>query len=419
MAAPKLRFKDEQGRDYPAWLRAPFGNLFLALRKNALARDTLNYEHGDIKNIHYGDILVKFASTVKSTSPVVPYVNTDKIPKSYDILKCGDIIIADTAEDETAGKGVEIIDDSIPTISGLHTLPYRPQAKFAPGYLGYFLNSPYYHKQLIPLLHGIKVLSVTKEELEKTIISYPTVSEQQKITDFLTAYDTMIDTQTKRVETMKTRKKGLLQKIFSQEIRFKDDHGQDFPEWKSKKLGESTYIERGGSPRPISKYITGDSNGINWIKIGDAPVEGNVITSVKEKIISEGVPKSRKVFKGDLILSNSMSYGRPYLLAVDGCIHDGWLLIRNDKNIFDIRFLMQELASQYVKAQYDRLSNQGVVSNLNKELVKSVFIKIPSLPEQKKIADFLTAVDTQIEVEEKRLETMKTIKKGLLQQMFI
>lgn len=247
----------------------------------------------------------------------------------------------------------------------------------------------------------------------------PSLPEQQKIADFLTAYDTMIDTQTKRVEAIKTRKKGLLQKIFSQEIRFKDDHGQDFPEWKSKKLGESTYIERGGSPRPISKYITGDSNGINWIKIGDAPVEGNVITSVKEKIISEGVPKSRKVFKGDLILSNSMSYGRPYLLAVDGCIHDGWLLIRNDKNIFDIRFLMQELASQYVKAQYDRLSNQGVVSNLNKELVKSVFIKIPSLPEQRKIADFLTAVDTQIEVEEKQLETMKTIKKGLLQQMFI
>ena len=201
-------------------------------------------------------------------------------------------------------------------------------------------------------------------------------------------------------------------------LRFKDEQGQEYPKWESMKLGESTYIERGGSPRPINRYITNNPNGINWIKIGDAPVEGNVITSVKEKIIPEGVSKSRKVFKGDLILSNSMSYGRPYLLAVDGCIHDGWLLIRNDKNIFDIRFLMQELSSQYVKTQYDRLSNQGVVSNLNKELVKSVLIKIPFLPEQEKIADFLTAYDHMIDVQSQRVEAMRTRKKGLLQQIF-
>ena len=201
-------------------------------------------------------------------------------------------------------------------------------------------------------------------------------------------------------------------------LRFKDEQGQEYPKWESMKLGESTYIERGGSPRPINRYITNNPNGINWIKIGDAPVEGNVITSVKEKIIPEGVSKSRKVFKGDLILSNSMSYGRPYLLAVDGCIHDGWLLIRNDKNIFDIRFLMQELSSQYVKTQYDRLSNQGVVSNLNKELVKSVLIKIPSLPEQEKIADFLSSYDRMIDVQSQRVEAMKTRKKGLLRKIF-
>lgn len=305
-------------------------------------------------------------------------------------------------------------------VSPAYTILRKKTTIAIPFYRAYFRTNSFINHNLNIVVEGIRdgrTIDIT--DLKNRPIPYPILPEQQKIANFLTSYDHMIDTQTKRVEAMKTRKKGLLQKIFSQEIRFKDDHGQDFPEWKSKKLGESTYIERGGSPRPISKYITGDSNGINWIKIGDAPVEGNVITSVKEKIISEGVPKSRKVFKGDLILSNSMSYGRPYLLAVDGCIHDGWLLIRNDKNIFDIRFLMQELASQYVKAQYDRLSNQGVVSNLNKELVKSVFIKIPSLPEQRKIADFLTTVDTQIEVEEKRLETMKTIKKGLLQQMFI
>ena len=262
-----------------------------------------------------------------------------------------------------------------------------------------------------------KVLSIT--DLKKITVTIPTLPEQEKIADFLSNYDRMIDVQSQRVEAMKTRKKGLLQKIFSQEIRFRDDEGKEFPEWEEKKLGEVTLIERGASPRPIEKYITSNDEGINWIKIGDAPIDGNVISNVKEKITDEGASKSRAVKKGDLILSNSMSYGRPYLLNVDGCIHDGWLLIRNSQNKFDSAFLLHFLSSPFVKMQYERLSNQGVVSNLNKELVKSVDVYIPALPEQQKIADFFNAVDKQIEVEEKRLETMKTIKKGLLQQMFI
>lgn len=418
MAAPKLRFKDEQGRDYPAWLRAPFGNLFLALRKNALARDTLNYEHGDIKNIHYGDILVKFASTVKSTSPVVPYVNTDKIPKSYDILKCGDIIIADTAEDETAGKGVEIIDDSIPTISGLHTLPYRPQAKFAPGYLGYFLNSPYYHKQLIPLLHGIKVLSVTKEELEKTIISYPTVSEQQKITDFLTAYDTMIDTQTKRVETMKTRKKGLLQKIFSQEIRFKDDKGKEFPRWEEKKLGEAfDYMNYGMNV--AAKPYDGENK---YLRITDIDEDNNQYKQNSYVSPSGDLQEKYVLHEGDICFARTgASVGKTYIYnPLDGKVYFAGFLIRGHVSEMCVAYFifLQTLSDKYnkwVKIMSARTGQPGI----NLEEYKTFAIDVPSLPEQQKIADFFTAVDKQIEVEEKRLETMKTIKKGLLQQMFI
>ena len=210
----EIRFKDEQGQDYPEWKKAQFCDLFSSLRKNSLSRDALNYECGTLRNIHYGDILVKFHATIKSMDSNIPYVNSNKIPKTYDVLKAGDIIIADTAEDETAGKGVELIEDSIPTISGLHTLPYRPKINFACGYLGYFLNSTIYHKQLLPLLHGIKVLSLTKSELEKTMITYPSLPEQQKIADFLTVVDTQIEVEEKRLETMKTIKKGLLQQMF-------------------------------------------------------------------------------------------------------------------------------------------------------------------------------------------------------------
>lgn len=402
MAAPKLRFKNNGGREFPEWELCKLGELFKERSQRANGDEEL--------------LSVTIEQGVLRQSDLARRIVSSEDKSNYKVVYKGDIAY----NSMRMWQGAEGVSNYNGIVSPAYTIVV-PKENVSSKFFAYMFKT---EKALYSFKKYSQGLTSDTWNLKYPLFSkvpsnIPSLPEQQKIADFLTAYDTMIDTQTKRVEAIKTRKKGLLQKIFSQEIRFKDDHGQDFPEWKSKKLGESTYIERGGSPRPISKYITGDSNGINWIKIGDAPVEGNVITSVKEKIISEGVPKSRKVFKGDLILSNSMSYGRPYLLAVDGCIHDGWLLIRNDKNIFDIRFLMQELASQYVKAQYDRLSNQGVVSNLNKELVKSVFIKIPSLPEQRKIADFLTAVDTQIEVEEKRLETMKTIKKGLLQQMFI
>lgn len=402
MAVPKLRFKDSDGREFPEWELYKLGGLFKERSQRANGDEEL--------------LSVTIEQGVLRQNDLARRIVSSEDKSNYKAVYKGDIAY----NSMRMWQGAEGVSNYNGIVSPAYTIVV-PKENVSSKFFAYMFKT---EKALYSFKKYSQGLTSDTWNLKYPLFSkvpsnIPSLPEQQKIADFLTAYDTMIDTQSQRVEAMKTRKKGLLQKIFSQEIRFKNDNGQNYPEWESKKLGESTYIERGGSPRPISKYITGDSNGINWIKIGDAPVEGNVITSVKEKIISEGVPKSRKVFKGDLILSNSMSYGRPYLLAVDGCIHDGWLLIRNDKNIFDIRFLMQELASQYVKAQYDRLSNQGVVSNLNKELVKSVFIKIPSLPEQRKIADFLTAVDTQIEVEEKRLETMKTIKKGLLQQMFI
>lgn len=108
--------------------------------------------------------------------------------------------------------------------------------------------------------------------------------------------------------------------------------------WEQRKFSELVTIERGGSPRPIDKFITNDENGLNWVKIGDAPEQGNYITQTAEKIRAEGLSKTREVHPGDLILSNSMSFGRPYIMAIDGCIHDGWLAIRNTQKNFDLNY---------------------------------------------------------------------------------
>lgn len=408
---PKLRFKDSEGREFPEWEEKILGE-YLTVSKSrntkcAYSKEQVLSVSGELGVVNQISLLGR------------SYAGASVVP--YRIVETGDIVYTKSPLKTNPYGIIKTNRGESGIVSTLYAV-YHPKNCTDSRLIEYYFESDFrLNKYLKPLVNiGAKHdMKISNETVLQGIVCLPSLPEQQKITDFLTAYDTMIDTQTKRVETMKTRKKGLLQKIFSQEIRFRDDEGKEFPEWEEKKLGEVTLIERGASPRPIEKYITSNDEGINWIKIGDAPIDGNVISNVKEKITDEGASKSRAVKKGDLILSNSMSYGRPYLLNVDGCIHDGWLLIRNSQNKFDSAFLLQLLSSSFVKLQYERLSNQGVVSNLNKELVKSVDVYIPALPEQQKIADFLTAVDHQIEVEEKRLETMKIIKKGLLQQMFI
>ncbi len=201
-------------------------------------------------------------------------------------------------------------------------------------------------------------------------------------------------------------------------LSFKQEDGSSFAHSFSETLGNVVDIERGGSPRPIDAYLTDDPEGLNWIKIGDAPVDGTRITSVKERIKPEGVKKTRQVRKGDLILSNSMSFGRPYLLEVDGCIHDGWLVIRNSKQIFDVEYLLYLLSSKTVRKQYKSLAGAGVVTNLNKELVQQVQVSIPPTSEQRKVADFFTTLDEKIRLAERKLTALQNLKSGLMQKIF-
>lgn len=151
------------------------------------------------------------------------------------------------------------------------------------------------------------------------------------------------------------------------------------------KLDELCLIERGGSPRPIQDYMTTDPNGINWVKIGDAPVNSKYITSTKEKIRPEGAQRSRAVKPGDFILSNSMSFGRPYIMATDGCIHDGWLLLRTRSDNLLKDYLYLALGSSKVYEQFVRSATGGVVNNLNIGLVKEVSIPLPPLEVQNQI----------------------------------
>lgn len=192
---------------------------------------------------------------------------------------------------------------------------------------------------------------------------------------------------------------------------FKDD-------WEQRKFSELVTIERGGSPRPIDRFITKEENGLNWIKIGDAPEQGNYITKTEEKIKPEGLSKTREVHPGDLILSNSMSFGRPYILAIDGCIHDGWLAIRDTEKRFDLKFLCTLLGTDNMLSQYKAMAAGSTVNNLNKELVGATTVSYPVMDEQVKLGEFFDGIDHLITLHQRKCDETKELKKFMLQKMF-
>ncbi len=159
--------------------------------------------------------------------------------------------------------------------------------------------------------------------------------------------------------------------------------------WEVKELGDICEIARGGSPRPIQQFITNDPGGVNWIKISDATASGKYIYSTKEKITREGVQRSRMVNEGDFILSNSMSFGRPYIMKTSGCIHDGWLVLSDKKRVFDQDYLYYFLGSDIAYRQFDSLAAGSTVRNLNIESAKRVKVPLPPVDQQKRIAAIL------------------------------
>lgn len=194
--------------------------------------------------------------------------------------------------------------------------------------------------------------------------------------------------------------------------------------WEWVRLGSICEIARGGSPRPIKQFLTDDPNGINWIKIGDSDKGGKYINETKEKIIPEGMSKSRFVHRGDFLLTNSMSFGRPYILNVDGCIHDGWLVLSGYQTAYDKDFLYYLLASSFAYYQFCEVVSGAVVKNLNSDKVACALFPLPPINEQHrivaKIEELLPYIERYGKAEE-HLTAINTtfpeaLKKSILQE---
>ena len=211
---PEIRFK---GFTDP-WEQRKLEDILISLQNNTLSRADLSNEAGVAKNVHYGDVLIKFGEVLDVSKEKLPMISDESVLPKYksSFLQNGDVIVADTAEDSTVGKCSEIagLNDEV-VLSGLHTIPYRPIEKFASGYLGYYLNSSAYHNHLIPLMQGIKVTSISKSAMQDTDIVYPkSVEEQGKIGDYFQSLDHLITLHQRELEKLQNIKKSMLEKMF-------------------------------------------------------------------------------------------------------------------------------------------------------------------------------------------------------------
>ena len=249
---------------------------------------------------------------------------------------------------------------------------------------------------------GVTIKHLVKSSLLSIPIPIPPLEEQERIVAELDLLSGIIDKKKEQLKAYDQLAQSIFYTMFGDPI--------DNPKgWETKKLGEVCIIERGGSPRPIEKYLTEDDGGINWIKIGDATEGGMVISSTKQRIIPEGLKKSRFVHKGDFLLSNSMSFGKPYILGIDGCIHDGWLVIQDINNTFNKIYLYYFLGSPQTYESFRNMAVGGVVNNLNTTVVKNLKVAIPDATLQQEFAEKVESIERQKALIRQSIDEVQTL----------
>ncbi len=415
--APAIRFKGFSD----AWEQRKFDEVFdCTVPNNTLSRAELSYDEGTVLNVHYGDVLIKYGSVLdvqKDDIPRIPHRCREDFNGA--LLQDGDVIIADTAEDETTGKACEIGNlQGSAIVSGLHTMVCRPRNRMALGYLGYYLNSNAYHHQLLPLMQGIKVLSLSRSNIQKTSVSYPiAVKEQQLIAYYFSQLDNLITLHQRKFEKLTNVKKSMLEKMFPQngssypEIRFK---GFTDP-WEQREVGD-LLIERSqqapmSDEYPLMAFIANEGVAPK----GERYDRSALVTDTVNKLY-------KKTEKGDFIYSsNNLETGSIGLNKYGKACISPVYSIFEPTGIADSDFLGRRLVRKdFINAMVKW--RQGVIYGqwrIHESDFLKIEISVPSVEEQRKIGAYLDQLDNLITLHQRELEKLQNIKKSMLEKMFV
>ena len=340
-----------------------------------------------------------------------------EVTGSYTYFKDNDVLLAKITPCFENGKlGVaKGLTNSI-GFGSSEFIVFRSKGNIIPKYLYYFLLQQSFRDTGKSVMTGaVGHKRVPKDYIENTEISLPSLEIQEIIVNKLDQVFIGVD---KAKVNAEKNLKNAMELFESLSLKVFNNRNAD---WIVKPLGEVVVVERGSSPRPIKKYQTDSDDGVNWIKIGDTKEGAKYVEATKEKITPEGATKSRFVDVGDFILSNSMSFGRPYIMKIQGYIHDGWFVLRLPENI-NADYFYHLLSSPYLMEQFQSLAAGAVVKNISGDLVKKAILPIPPLEEQKRIANELDKLSKQIEqlknIYKVKVDSLYELKQSILQKAF-
>ncbi|WP_044415165.1 restriction endonuclease subunit S [Halarcobacter anaerophilus] len=417
LRVPKLRFKEFSGE----WEEKCFGDIYNFLQTNSFSRALLNYENGDVKNVHYGDIHTKFKSNFYIQDETVPYINQyidlSKI-KEENYCKEKDLVIADASEDyKDIGKAIELIDlNNEKLLAGLHTYIARDDKdKMALGFSGYFMQTHSVRVQMMKMATGISVLGISKGNLNKLELIIPQKQEQEKIASFLSSIDKKINQLSKKDKLLQNYKKAMMQKIFSQKLRFKKEDGSDYPKWEEKKLEKFLILTLREVSKPKNNYL---AIGVRSHCKGTFQKPN----SEPEKI---ALDRLYQVKENDLIVSITFAWESAIAIVKkedeNGLVSHRFPTYTFDETIMNVNFFRYVIVQKEFRFMLELISPGGAGRNrvMSKKDFLKLNINLPSLEEQTKIANFLSSLDTKISQNRKALEETQKFKKALLQKMFV
>ena len=418
---PQIRFEGFTD----AWEQRKLDEVFdCTVPNNTLSRAELSYDEGTVLNVHYGDVLIKYGSVLdvqKDDIPRIPHRCREDFNGA--LLQDGDVIIADTAEDETTGKACEISNSQGSAIvSGLHTMVCRPRHRMALGYLGYYLNSNAYHHQLLPLMQGIKVLSLSRSNIQKTSVSYPIeVKEQKFIANYFSQLDRLITLHQRKHDKLQILKKAMLEKMFPKngssvpEIRFKGFTDA----WEQRKLSELLYLS---SERNNGSYTRDD---VLAASLGTELQKKHIYFGLSAT--DESVKNYKVVLPNDVIYTKSPIKGFPNgiirtskgengIVPTLYCVYHSVDVI--NPSIIQAYFESKERLDAYLVP----LVNIGARNNVNitdKEFLDGSLCIPKDKAEQDKIVDVLERLSNLITLHQRKLDTLKYLKEAMLEKMFV
>lgn len=426
----ETKFKQTEVGMIPSdWEEKTFCELFEVLPNNTLSRAELNKEYGSYKNVHYGDILVEFGEWIDCSNVGLPFINSNA-KFNHTVLQDGDIVIADTAEDETVGKSTEITNaKNKKIVSGLHTIPIRPKIKFAPKWLGYFINSACWHDQILPFITGTKVSAISKAAVSQTKLFFPAkIEEQQRIANALSDVDTLIANLEKLIAKKKNIKQGAMQQLLTGRKRLpgfapakstykQTELGKIPTDWEVKTVSDiaDNFIGLTYSPENVRDYGT--------LVLRSSNIQNGKITYEDNVFVDMEIPERALAHDGDILVcvrnGSKALIGKSAVLEIGNAqmAFGAFMTVLRAKYGINNKYLLYAWQSDMIQDQVQE-SLGATINQITNADFKRFYLLIPSSKdEQTAIANVLSDMDTEIATLETKLAKYRKLKTGMMQQL--